>query len=428
MYARKFLRSGLFLAMVFCEMSANGLRAAEPATVESAAAVWNGLTWPVPKDVKEPQRQMAALMYEADGDAQSAYDFQKKALVDAKWKEEPGAYLSKESSSGTYRKNGYALSLMAYGVKPGRVNVSFTTHGNVEVNKLPVPMGAKLLFAGPVSTMYVIDTPPDKTAEAIKSLLAKQGWQPYGAVGDTRWFRQNAVRLTAFIGAAPAQGNKTSLTYSTELMSAELPAPPVTINLQYADSTKTVSFDSAESFADVLKFYQATLKKAGWEATTENLIKIDFRQTMIFRNKAKDMLTLELHEFEGKTRCLLKHETSVEVREKYERQKKAAMAAGVDAADAVPKITLRFPAGAKGARIAGREAGFSVASGKAKAAAIEMAATLNKDGWTSVAEEFDPMVGTLRLSKGEQCFEILYIGDDVILTVFGVRFKTAADK
>lgn len=405
------------------------LSAAEPATVEKAAAVWSGMTWTLPKEVKEPQRGMAGLVYETGGDAQAAFAFQQKALVAAKWKEEPGAYFSKESCSGVYRKDGYALSLTSYVAQPGKVNVMLTSHGNVDVSKLPVPAGAKSMFSGPVSAMFITDAPPDKTADAVAGLLSKQGWQPYGAAGDVRWYKQNAVRLTAFIGTAPAQGNKTSITYSTELMSAELPAPLVTINLQYADTTKAVSFDSADSIADVLKFYQTALKKQGWEATTENLLKVDFRQTMIFRNKAKDMLTLELHEFEGNTRCLLQHETAVEVREKYERLKKAAMAKAAELSDEAPKLALKLPTTAKDARIAGREAMFTVANRKAaRAAALEVAETLKKDGWVTVEEVVDPTVGTLVLIKGENVLTIMDLGNDVILTVWGIRFKTAADK
>lgn len=433
MHARKFLRSGLFLAMVFCVMSVDFLCAAEPATVESAAAVWNGLTWPVPKDVKEPQRQMAGLSYEADGDAQTAYDFQKKALVDAKWKEEPGAYLSKESCSGTYRKNGYALSLMTYGVKPGQANVSFTAHGNVELNKLPVPMGAKLLFAGPASTMYVTDAPPDKTAEAVTTLLAKQGWHPYGTAGDVRFFKLNAVQLSAFISTAPAQDNKTSITYSSQLMSADLTAPRGTLRLQYADTTKTLSFDTADSFVDVVKFYQTTLAKSGWKATHETLVKVDLYDTMIFRNPAKDMLTLELHEFEGKTRGLLKHESAAEVQAKYEREKAAAIKAANKKPTPSPTLAIKLPAKVKDLKVSDREIAFVVATGEARTAASEIAARLKKEGWKAGEQVAEPMAGTLLFSKDEQSITITYLDTGVLpaevsITGIGVKLERAAEE
>ncbi len=435
MLLRSFPRMVLTLiAAMICSWSVAVHAAEMPATVEKAAAVWNGLTWPVPKDVKDPQRGMAGLVYEAAGEAQAAFAFQQKALIAAKWKEEAGAYLSKESCSGVYRKDGYALSLTSYVAQPGRVNVMLTAHGNVDVSKLPVPTGAKSTYPGPVSAMYITDAAPDKTADAVTAVLAKQGWQPYGAVGDTRWFRQNAVRLTAFIGAAPAQGNKTSITYSTELMSAELPAPPVTINLQYADSTKTVSFDSADSIADVLKFYQTTLKKLGWEATTENLIKVDFRQTMIFRNKAKDMLTLELHEFEGKTRCLLKHQSAAEVEEQYQREKAAATkAANAKPTPAGMGLQVKVPVKAKDVEVSESSIEYTLGSNDVKPAVQELAAALKKAGWKLDKDTENSGVGAMMLSKGDANIVVTYFGlpglpGSVNIVASGVKLERAAEK
>ena len=418
------------ICALICIASSGAIVAAEPATVEKAAAVWNGLTWTVPKDVKEPQRQLAALGYETGGDAQAAFDFQKKALVEAKWKEEPGAYLSKESCSATYRKEGYALSLTSFPVQPDRVNVMLTAHGNVEVSKLPVPTGAKSTFVGPASAMFTTDASPDKTTDAVTGLLTKQGWQPYGSAGDVRSFKQNAVKLNAFIAAAPAQGGKTSITYSTELMSADLPSSPKAIRVQYADTTKALSFDSSDSIPDVVKFYRTTLGKAGWEATTENLIKIDFRQTMILRNPAKDMLTLELHEFEGKTRGLLKHDSAAEVDAKYEREKSAAEKVAGKKPTPSPTLGLKLPATAKDVKLTEREIEFQVAAGQAKAAAMEIAATLKAGGWKAGEQVAEAMAGTFLFSKGDQSVTITYLDTGVLpaevsITAIGVVLERA---
>lgn len=391
-----------------------GLMAAESATVEKAAAVWNGMTWPIPKDAEQPQRRIAGLMYETAGDAQTAFDFQKKALLDAQWKEEPGAYLSKESSSGTYRKGDFVLSLSSYTAKPGQATVMINPHGNVDLGKLPVPAGAKSTYVGPASAMFVTDASPEKTADEVTKLLGKAGWQPYGAAPTTLWFKQNAVRLTAFVVTAPAQDNKTSLTYSTELMSADLPAPAVTSDLQYSDTTKTVSFDSRESMTDVLKFYQSALAKAGWKATHDELIKIDHRDTMIFRNAAKDMLTLEMHEIDRKTRCLLKHESAAEVQEKYEREKAAAMKAVSNKPTPSPKLSLKLPAKAIDVKVTQGEIGFKIANGQAKPAALEIAAALKADNWKAGEQVTDAMAGTLLFSKGDQSLTIIYLDTAVL--------------
>lgn len=423
----------LITATAIGSLTVPAVIAAEPATVEKAAAAWNGMTWPVPKTVEEPQRRIAGILYEVEGDAQSAFDFQKKALFDSKWKEEPGAYLSKESSSGTYRKGEYTLSLMTYGVKPGRVSVTVTNHGNVDLGKLPVPSGAKLTYAGPASAMYTTDASPEKSADAITGLLGKQGWQPYGAVGTTLWFKQNAVRLTAFVATAPAQGNKTSITYSAELMSADLPAPVATINLQYADVTKAVSFDSADSIPDVLKFYQTALEKAGWKATHDKLIKIGFRDTMIFRNAAKEMLTLELYDVDGKTRCLLKHESAAEVDAKYNREKAAALKVANQKPTPLPTLALKLPANAAGVKGTDREIEFTTAAGQAKAAATAIAATLKTDGWKAGEQVTEAMAGTLLFSKGDQSLTIVYLDTGVLpaevtITATGVKLERTVEK
>ena len=49
------------------------------------------------------------------------------------------------------------------------------------------------------------------------------------------------------ITAAPALDGKTSVSFSSEQLSADLPAPSDTAQLQYADSTKQVLFDTKES-------------------------------------------------------------------------------------------------------------------------------------------------------------------------------------
>lgn len=233
-----------------------GLAAEAPATVEQAAAAWNGTTWPVPPGVNDPQRQLAGLSYEVGADAQAAFAFQQKALAAAQWKELPGGYLGTESSSGMYRKGAFLLSLSTFNAQPGTANVSLIAHGNVDLGKLPVPPDAKVSFAGPASAMYFTPAAPDKTTAAIAALLSKHGWQPYGSAGDARTYKHNAVLLTAYVARTPPPDEKTSISYSTQMMSVDLPAPPQASRLQYADVTRTLSFDTPVSITDTVAVYQ----------------------------------------------------------------------------------------------------------------------------------------------------------------------------
>lgn len=423
------------LAVLLCSATTLvGWTAEDPATVEQAAAVWNGMTWAVPKGA-EPQRRVAGITYETDGDAKSAFAFQQKQLLDAQWTELPDAYISDQSASGTFRKGAFTLSLMTFSTgKENQVNVALSQHGNVDLSKLPVPQGAKLLYSGPVSIMYVTETAADKAADAVAAGLTKLGWQPYGEAGEQRFYKRNAVRLSAYVSVAPAQMNKTMMTYSAELMSADLPAPRVTNQLQYADTTKQISFDTAETEAEIEKFYRETLAKAGWKPNIDKVTKIGFRNTMFFGNAAKDLLTLEMHNFEGKTRVQLKHQTAAEVREQMDREDAAAKArAAANKPMLSDKLGVTLPAAAKEVKVSASEIEFTTAAGQAKAAALSVAATLKKGGWKAGEQATEDMAGTLIFNKQKQTITILYVGTgflpaEVTITGIGVELERAVEK
>ena len=117
----------------------------------------------------------------------------------------------------------------------------------------------KPIYVGTVSAIYVTDAALPETAQAVRKLLTDAGWQPHGQAGDTTWFKQNAVRLSATVATAPAQGNKTTLSYSSELMSADLPLPEDAKDVRYADTTTELSFETAAEKNDVVAFYKKAL-------------------------------------------------------------------------------------------------------------------------------------------------------------------------
>ncbi|MCE9548773.1 MAG: hypothetical protein K8T25_25115 [Planctomycetia bacterium] len=311
------------VATTGCSSQAAEGPAGPPATVTQATQVFNLATYPLPDKAETPQRRtVAGMSCNVPGEVKAVHDSQRKALEGMQWKEIPGGSVSDQSATGMFRRDGFTLSLSVFpGGKPGMVNLMLLNLGNVRLSDLPVPPDAKQLFPGPASVMYVADAPAGATADACQKLLVEKGWQPYGVAGDTRFFKQNAMRLTAYIAAAPAQGGKTMITYSAELMSVDLPAPPDAIGVQYSDSTAALSFDSKLPLVDLAKQYRALLAKSGWDATTENPIKIGFKHMLIFRNPQKDLLTLEMHEVDGITRVLLKFQTAAEVEEMDRRIK-----------------------------------------------------------------------------------------------------------
>jgi hypothetical protein len=311
------------LAIVLCAVVVAGqarANATQPATVADAAKVLDLASFPLMDGVKiDGPRRLASLSYPAKGDSRGAYAFQKKALETKGWKELKDGYLSDMACNGVFGKAGYLVSVStspAYGPEAaGMVQVQLTNHGNIDIGKLPVPPGAKPLYSFPVSKSYATETPAEETGKALRKLLTQAGWEPYGTAGDTQFFKQNAVRISVTSVKAPAQSGKTMIQFSSELMSADLPAPAEALRTSYADVTKAVSLDVDMTPEQLVSFYKDALGKAGWKPTTEQLIKDGFEDMLIFGNPAKEILTLKMHTVDGKLRANLDHMTAAEFAE-----------------------------------------------------------------------------------------------------------------
>jgi hypothetical protein len=427
---------GVALSLIACDLFAADAPAQKPATVAEAAKVLDLSKFPLLEGAPPAgQRNLAMVSYEAPGAIKPAFAFIQKQFATLKWQELPMSYLTDEYASGTFARDGYKVSVsVTAGAMPKHVNVTMTNHGNVDLDKLPTPKGVKPFYGSPVSKAYITETPTDKTAEELRKLLLAQGWQPYGFVGDVWSFKQNAVKLSARVSSAPAQGGKTVIDYFTVLMSADIPAPAETEGLHFTDTPTQLSFDSAESKEDIVKFYRTTLEKSGWKATTDNLLKLDFREYMIFRNAAKDLRELQVHTFEGKTRVMLKHQTATEVAAEEERAKAAIAAKNAEKNKPKPKLAVTLPAGAKEVDEQKTRIEFQLATGKAKAAVDALRKQFAKEGWKeeegATAEE---QAGTMTLKKGEFSLTILYVDPgfipaEITLSSFGVELERAAEK
>jgi hypothetical protein len=317
--------------------------------------------------------------------------------------------------------------------KPGAINVTLTNHGNVDPQKLPVPREAKPFYSGPVNAAYLTEAPVDKTAEACRKLLLAQGWQPYGTAGESQFFKQNAVRLQARVASAPAQAGKTVIDYTTELLSADLPAPPEFLAAQYSDATKQLFFDTAAPAAEVVAFYRKALAGGGWKATTDNLIKSDFKESMIFRNPQKDMLTLETQTVEDKLRVLLKHQSAAEVDELDKQLAEAQERKKKEQGKPKPKVAIIVPAGASGVELKKTRLEFKLASGKGKGAAEALRKQLVKDGWKEKNADVQAMFGNLTFSRENQELSVIYVDPGLIPAEFtisgsGVELEKATEK
>ncbi len=311
-----------FLLFVFGSCNRSGDNDAflkDPATAEQAAGVLDLSQLTLLEGADEnPTRTVANLTYQLDkGDVASVFGSYQKELAKQGWKETShDTSVTPQSASTSLRKKGFVVSLSVFSASPPKINVSILDHGNVNLDALPRPPGTKPVYVGDLSAMYVTDGPVAETSTTLRKLLLERGWKPYGSAADTSWFKQNAVRLGATVSSAPAQGGKTMISFSSELMSADLPAPPDANDLRYADSTKELTFDSAADKKEIVAFYRNELASSHWEPTLEKLVDIDERPTMIFRNPGKDMLTLSFStEREGRTPVSLQFQTAAEIAE-----------------------------------------------------------------------------------------------------------------
>jgi hypothetical protein len=416
----------LLFATTFAATSAFAAeeRPARATTVAAAAKVLDLSTLPrVDGSNKPGQQSLARLSYESKGTVAEAFDFHKAALVERGFKEMPASYLSEQSSSAAFQNNGYTVSLGVFQTgSDDKVSITLNQHGNVDLAKLPMPADVKPLYAGPVSVMAVSKAAPDAARNACRKLLVEQGWEPYGEAGDALFFRQNAVQLTANVLTAPAQDNQTTISYSTALMSSELPASPKAMGVHYSDSPTQLEFDFPGRIKELTVFYARALEPAGWKQTTAEPFDIEIYKELIYRNPAKDLLRLRMHEIPGKTRGLLRFQSAAEVAEE-ERLANAELDRGAkENGTPMPStsISINLPAGAKNVKATKNEIEFSVANRKAKAAVEQLVKDLKSKGWKGDAASLEDVAGAVSLSSGDANITIHYTDTGFLPAEIGI--------
>lgn len=362
---------------------------------------------------EDADRQLARVFYRVQADVRGGFDFQRSELLRLKWKELAGSYLTDEVCSAAFEKDGFRVSVsVSQTGKPGEITVTLTQHGNVDVAALPVPKGAKGPYDTPVSKAWVTEEPLEQTRQTISTLLRERGWTPYGNAGDLQFFKQNAVRLHARVFAAPAQGNKTTIDYSAELMSADLPAPPGATRVDYSDSQ--LSFDTSLTIAETEAFYRDTLKKAGWQATTEQMIKDLVNQFLIFRNPDKQLMQLELQTFEGKSRGRLLLQSAEQVELTLKLAQKKSSEGDTSQPTRLPIVKISLPEGAKNIRSEPEELEFELPAGKARGVVSSWQKEFTSRGWEELEAVLDAMAGVVVLEKDLQSLTITYTDTRVL--------------
>jgi hypothetical protein len=414
-----------------------------PATVEQAAQILDLSTFPLMDGAKpERSRQVANLTYAATVSVKPGFDFHHKTLIAQGWKELPNSSVTEQSASAMFARSGFILSLSVFSSgKSGDLSIMLQNLGNIKPGQLPVPPGTKPVYVGDSTAMYATEAAVPVTAEACRNLFLAKRWSVYGGAGNSTKFKQNAILVTATVSLAPAQGGKTMIQYSTQLISADIPAPPNAEDLRYVDMPPELTFDAAPDQNAVVDFYRKNLAAAGWQSTLDHTVPIDDLPTMIFRNPGKDMLTLSMSAgSRGKLHASVRFQSAAEIAEldrrikeqapalraKVEEEKAKEAARLAEANKPPPKVAVTLPPDAKGVEQTKDRIKFTVGRGKAKAAAEALRAQLREAGWKEDFASVTPMTGALSYSKEKQSLTLTYTGmspPEVNLSAMGAELE-----
>lgn len=420
------------LLSCFATASAPAWAADAPASPQQAAALIDLSSFepirPVETD-RKLQASIASQSYIASGSVTSlAKELQERLTRDG-WRVLEGGMITEAYASLTLHKAGFTLSLsVTASGKPNEAHVVLSNHGNVDFKRLPLPGDLQPQYQTPVMTMLKSSSSVADTAAKIAQSLTAAGWHPYGAPAGSLHFKQNGVRLLVSIMAAPAQDGATIVQIMSEQMSADLPIPDGAEGIQYSDSTRQVTFDQAAPMATVFASLTTLLAREGWKPTTASPIKIDFREHLIFRNEAGEMIDVACHSVEEKTRCRMEFRSASEVEQsnRAAAAEVARRAAATAAQSAKTPISIARPAGAKLAESRGNSVEFSLPSGRAAAAATAWLAILEQQGWKPKTNVREAAAGDFELEKDGIRLHVTYLDPGFIPGTISVTALGAA--
>lgn len=231
-----------------------------------------GLKLPAGWQVTQASR--VQLFAAAPGKLSAAYAALKPLLVKAGWQlaTGPGSeQVTDEYGQATFTREGCALSL---GLAPDedQTRVTLMNLGPIDTQTLPVAAGAKSLYASRITSMWVSPAPVAEVARECRQVLGKAGWQAYVPANSAQAedpdmammsFRRGAAVVSVYISKAPAQGGKTSIQYSAQLLNSELPWPADVAQAEFSDEPTVLHARTKLSFDEALAFYRDELKAQG---------------------------------------------------------------------------------------------------------------------------------------------------------------------
>lgn len=386
-------------------------RAAEPAHVQQASELLDLERLPLPEGAEQQRyRRAAALRYGTTEPSEPAFAYVADRIKALGWKELPGGTHAGGFANAYFERDGFLVYLSA---SPGgelATQVMLDHKGNVTPTDLPLPTGVKPLYDFPGVAMFSSPNDPDSTAKEIRETMTAAGWRPYGGAGDSAYYRNNAVLAMISTQSAPAQGGATMVSCTVQMLSLELPAPEFADDFRYTDGTTAISFDCDKSAQEVAGYYRQALAPVGWQANTEKPIPIKWKQVTILRNDRQEMITLETHDFEGRTRAKLDHQNAAEVAMESFRQSVEAGRVATYRDGEKPRVVVDARGLPTPEHLRPYALRYVLDEGRGFAAGERLAANFAKQGWKAARTQADrPVIREWLLERGESQLHVLAV-------------------
>ena len=283
----------------------------EATTVLAAAQILDLRGVSLPTEIKSMgQNEVGYLSFEVPtDDVASVVDLYQPYFIDQGWQNNADhEYTSETTANRYFQKDGFTISL-SISNSGESTRVTFVNQGNIDLRALPQTTDAELLYQFPNTLGYVSPAAVSDVADFTRQELATQGWQEFtqpntasAQDADTQnlTFIQNGLELSAFIGLAPAQGNKTSVQYTLTLLPLDLPIYDEVIGLEYDKHTSYVSYQTPADVDALVQFYRENMTVLGWDELPETAIVMSEEAKVFFANEAERLaLMLEITAADG---------------------------------------------------------------------------------------------------------------------------------
>jgi hypothetical protein len=169
-----------------------------------------------------------------------------------------------------------AYTYKSYQSGPGETFVGpAAADGELDTSRLPRISGATDTYVSAVTTIFVSPESVPQTVEATARALAAVGWQRYDAPFSSKedspdleimTLKKGAQGLNAFITIAPAQGNKTSVSYSAIPLKTDLPFPKDATSIEFDPERPYLACITSETPEAAMAFFNTELAARGWSA------------------------------------------------------------------------------------------------------------------------------------------------------------------